>query len=216
MAFSAKTWVGRVVQYPGRVILTKTGNTDEYDPTRSEGIITTAGDQLSPEALNDMEQRILSAFTGTTVAGVPLNGSPTVAQLISAGLCPAPEGPLPWTPTLYGSTTTGSPTYTVQEATYYKVGKLVIAIINALNISSKGGMGGNILIGGLPFVALSRGALFISTTINTTISNMAGEIGAGSNKIDLAVYASTVAVTDTGISDMFGIYGAVAVYLTSI
>lgn len=164
MAFSPKTWVGRVVQHTGRILATPTGNTNEFDVTRSEGTVTTAGDQLSPEAINDLESRILSAFTGTTVAGVPLNGSPTLAQLISAGLCPAPESGT-WTPTIEGTTTAGSPTYTTQYGKWYKIGKLIIAYCD-ISISSFGGAAGIIKVGGYPF-ALVANFPALSTAINS-------------------------------------------------
>lgn len=63
MAFTPREWLARTVQYPGRKILTPTGNTNEYDETRSEGSITQAGDIISAENLNDLETRISSAFT---------------------------------------------------------------------------------------------------------------------------------------------------------
>jgi len=57
-----------------------------------------------------------------------------------------------WTPTLYGSTTAGSPTYTTQTGTYEKIGRTVIAR-GQTHLSDAGGMVGNIKIGGLPFTA---------------------------------------------------------------
>lgn len=65
MAFTKRTWIARDVQYPGRKILTPTGNTNEYDVTRSEGTVSAEGDILSAENLNDMEQRILTAILAT-------------------------------------------------------------------------------------------------------------------------------------------------------
>lgn len=62
MAFTPRTWIARIVQYPGRTILTPTGNTNEYDLTRSEGNITQEGDLVSAENLNDLESRISSEF----------------------------------------------------------------------------------------------------------------------------------------------------------
>lgn len=57
-----------------------------------------------------------------------------------------------WTPVIYGSTTAGSPTYTVQSGSYWRIGALVFANID-LRLSAKGGMAGNLRISGLPFTA---------------------------------------------------------------
>ena len=55
-----------------------------------------------------------------------------------------------WTPTLYGSTTSGTPTYTKQEGVYTKIGNIVF-ITCQLIWSNLGGAVGSIYVGGLPF-----------------------------------------------------------------
>lgn len=62
MAFTPKTWVGRSVQYPGRIRLVPTGEDGVFDVQRAEGEITADGDLVSDAALNDLEQRILTAI----------------------------------------------------------------------------------------------------------------------------------------------------------
>lgn len=57
-----------------------------------------------------------------------------------------------FTPTLFGSTTAGAPTYTIQAGSWERVGRLVFCRFNVL-ISALGGMAGNLQIGGLPFTA---------------------------------------------------------------
>lgn len=60
-----------------------------------------------------------------------------------------------WTPTLIGSGTAGTQTYTAQVGRYTKIGRLVF-IQGRVAISAKdGAMAGNALIGGLPFAAAS-------------------------------------------------------------
>lgn len=59
-----------------------------------------------------------------TIASLPLSADITLAQLIAAGLCPVPESGT-WTPTIYGKTAAGIPTYTTQSGKYYKIGNLV-------------------------------------------------------------------------------------------
>jgi len=67
-----------------------------------------------------------------------------------------------WTPFLYGATTAGSPTYTLQVGSYERVGRRVTCQFY-LALSALGGMAGTINIGGLPF----------------TIANASGDGGSG-------------------------------------
>lgn len=62
MSFVPKTWVGRSVQYPGRIRLIPTGENGVFDVQRAEGEIVADGDLVSDVALNDLEQRILTAI----------------------------------------------------------------------------------------------------------------------------------------------------------
>ena len=55
-----------------------------------------------------------------------------------------------WTPVIYGDSTAGSPSYTVQQGYYYRLGPLVFITID-LRLSAKGGMAGNLRISGVPF-----------------------------------------------------------------
>ena len=61
-------FVDRVVEYPGRVTLTPTGNPDEYDVARSEGTVTEEGTPLNATNLNtiiqDMIDSALAPYTG--------------------------------------------------------------------------------------------------------------------------------------------------------
>lgn len=49
----------RVVEYPGRVTLTPTGNTNEYDMTRAEGTVTEEGTPLNATNLNTIIQEMI-------------------------------------------------------------------------------------------------------------------------------------------------------------
>ena len=59
-----------------------------------------------------------------------------------------------FTPTVLGSSTAGSPTYVTQDGYYTKIGRVVNIGVN-IQISNKGGMGGNLRVAGLPFSAAS-------------------------------------------------------------
>lgn len=64
MAFNKKTWKDRVVQFPGRRKLVKEDSTEEIVTVqRYEGNTTQAGDAVTAANMNDLENRIASAFT---------------------------------------------------------------------------------------------------------------------------------------------------------
>lgn len=64
MAFSLKTWVDRISEYPTRRTLTKEdGSTELVTVTREEGTVSQEGDAFNAETMNDLETRIKEAFT---------------------------------------------------------------------------------------------------------------------------------------------------------
>ena len=70
MAFTPKTWLQRVVENPGRRLLTATGTTNVWDITRDEGVVVQEGDAFSVANMNDLETRIDTAINQTdTYAG---------------------------------------------------------------------------------------------------------------------------------------------------
>ena len=63
MSFVSKIWKNRISANPNRRVLTPTGNTNEYEVTRSEGTITEEGDMFSADTMNDLESRIDTAIS---------------------------------------------------------------------------------------------------------------------------------------------------------
>lgn len=65
MSFISKLWKNRESEYPTRRILTNTsdGTTTTVTVERSEGVITEAGDTFDANTMNNLENRIASAFT---------------------------------------------------------------------------------------------------------------------------------------------------------
>lgn len=84
MAFNAKAWADRVVEFPGRRRLkdAATGAEMVMDVTRAEGTVLKEGDAFSAENMNDLESRIGDAFNelGESVA----DGKALVASAITA------------------------------------------------------------------------------------------------------------------------------------
>lgn len=82
-----------------------------------------------------------------------------------------------WTPTILGSVTPGSQTYTAQEGYYIRTGKMVHCwgrvVLSALDVATAGA----VQIGGLPFAAKT-----------TTAMGFAGSIGGASNLTHAAGY----------------------------
>lgn len=58
----------RVVQYPGRVTMTPTGNTNEYDLARAEGNVTEPGTPFNADAFNGIANQILADAIDAAVA----------------------------------------------------------------------------------------------------------------------------------------------------
>lgn len=63
MAFSLKTWVNRISEYPNRRKLThEDGSTELVTVARAEGQISSEGNAFSAEEMNDLENRIKGGF----------------------------------------------------------------------------------------------------------------------------------------------------------
>jgi hypothetical protein len=78
-----------------------------------------------------------------------------------------------WTPTIYGTTTAGTPVYVIQDGRYEKIGRMVHAW-GRVQINAWVGPVGNVYFAGLPFTSINTGANGCSTTlgyISTTTLN---------------------------------------------
>lgn len=63
MAFSLKTWVNRISEYPNRRKLThEDGSTELVTVARAEGQISVEGNAFSADEMNDLENRIKGGF----------------------------------------------------------------------------------------------------------------------------------------------------------
>jgi len=58
----------RVVQYPGRVTMTPTGNTNEYDLARAEGNVTEPGTPFNADTFNEIANQIIADAVAEAVA----------------------------------------------------------------------------------------------------------------------------------------------------
>ena len=74
MAFSLKTWVNRISEYPNRRKLThEDGSTELVTVARSEGQISAEGNAFSAEEMNDLENRIKDGFDEVTQSLTNIN-----------------------------------------------------------------------------------------------------------------------------------------------
>lgn len=122
-----------------------------------------------------------------------------------------------WTPTLSGSTTAGSNTYSVKKGIYYKVGKLV-KLTFLITLSAKdAAMAGNVIITGLPFDAKNsdeRAGVSFSYISNVTLSANHTFLTANisSNKLAFFQVGSNLAALDlnvSAISNTSAIWGSI-------
>lgn len=88
-----------------------------------------------------------------------------------------------WTPTIIGSTTAGTQTYTTQTGRYVDLGNDLFFVAGRVILSALGGTAaGNVLIGGLPFTTKDEsgalvGALGVSAYDNINLSAGYSQIG---------------------------------------
>lgn len=139
------------------------------------------------------------------IAGLDLTKDRTLAELIAAGLCPAPTDWFSWTPYLYGTIVAGTPTYASQVGYYRKIGPLVCVKFQ-VEITAKGGMTGSICVGGLPFEPSDWCCNFLSST-----GYNFSESGPNLYIAD----ANGAGLLDTNISDSFSIWAASGFYMTA-
>jgi hypothetical protein len=97
---------------------------------------------------------------GTSGQGIDFSATPGTGT--SELLADYEEGT--WTPTFIGTTTAGAPTYAAQKGLYTKIGRTV-NVTAFIQISNKGGMAGNLQIGGLPFTSISTSSMYGSYSI---------------------------------------------------
>lgn len=62
MPYEKKVWVDRQSEHPTRRTLTPTGNENEYDVSRAEGLVLEEGDAFDAANMNDLEKRIESGM----------------------------------------------------------------------------------------------------------------------------------------------------------
>lgn len=109
---------------------------------------------------------------GTAGKGIDFSSDPNVPGMTSELLDDYEEGS--WTPTIEGSTSAGTASYSLQIARYTKVGRLV-HVYGIVGWNTGTGTG-NLKIAGLPFSAANGDCLGIdfvndlSYSVNTTVS----------------------------------------------
>lgn len=91
MSYSKKIWINRTSEYPNRYQMTSmNGNIADVAIVPKEGNITNEGDRFDAETMNDMENRIASAFLATDNAlstqNTILRGLITAEQTRATGI----------------------------------------------------------------------------------------------------------------------------------
>lgn len=214
--------------------VTTDNNYTNADKTKLDGIATSATNTASSSTngnikINNVDTVVYTHPTDDGNLHVPATSTINNGKVLKAG---STAGSLSWgtltdsdigaktgiwTPTIYGSTTVGTPTYTSQSGTYYKIGSLVYLYFS-IAISAKGGIAGNICFGGLPFALSGRGFLDISSYVGLTTPSSSIPTGLMTGNL-VALYCKLNTFinpcTDSMISDTFALYGATAIYTTA-
>jgi|TARA_R110000850_G_scaffold276498_2_gene418736 hypothetical protein len=99
-----------------------------------------------------------------------------------------------FTPTIFGSTTTGTPSYSSQVGDYTKIGDRVLFNILVQLSSGANTLGGDVKIGGLPFTAGSQSSPCsigqAANLIITSGTSLACEVKSSSSFINMLVFDS--------------------------
>ena len=83
--FEKKTWVNRQSEHPARRRLTPTGNDNEFDVARAEGVIMEDGDAFDAETMNDLEKRVAEGFSTLDPADLGVNVCVQVYACVKSG-----------------------------------------------------------------------------------------------------------------------------------
>lgn len=149
-----------------------------------ESVQKLEGTKISQVALSG--NFLSTVTTDATLSGNGTVGSPLgVQQVLSVNGIKFPSTQIPssdvntlddyeegtWTPTLIGTTTAGVQTYSAQNGSYVKIGKLVF-ISFRVTLTAKGGtIAGNIRVGGLPFPIASLATLNFGVLFGITMAS---------------------------------------------
>lgn len=193
--------------------------------------------KFAPEQVPEMDY----VPTTRTVAGLPLASDLALTQLTAAGLASgdasgnaqnalklggyaASNFPQvssgTWTLGLSGTTTAGNPVFLNRDASWIKIGKLVVLFFE-FTLTSLGGMSGNIQVTGLPYPIsgphLSGFAAQFSNTSHTDATGVYFHGDDNTSCITLKIarpgqipWTSTAA----DLTDTFGVNRCVALYMT--
>ena len=103
-----------------------------------------------------------------------------------------------FTPTVYGTGTAGSPTYTSQFGKYTKIGNVVSCYIR-ITTSALGGIAGDVRLGNLPFTSEATSDVFSSAACGyaaglaiTSDTSLSGWVANGSTYIKVTSWDRTV------------------------
>ena len=204
------------------------GNTNTPADDDVSWMLLCRGDACDNNFTNAYKTMVEAAVPNTRkVAGLALSGDISSAQLTAAGLASgdasgnaqnalklggAAASGFPqissgtWTPTLYGDTAAGTPTYTDRVGNYVKIGTLVHVFFH-LTISEKGGMAGNLFVGGFPHSVWVPGATSDITGSTTTAGKALMNCYVNNDYVSLACTADDINMP-------FAIWSGHAVYIT--
>jgi len=121
-----------------------------------------------------------------------------------------------WTLTLYGASTPGSPTYLRNNGYYIKIGNF-ISLHGSIKLSNIGGMVGQVIIGGLPFVSATEVSGSVGYLEGTATSKQLVPYMQGGTSYMVLTYnnSGSVIVQTSDITNSFGAYGIVIQYYTA-
>ena len=142
------------VAYDSATQITQGDTAVEVSDTGSDGTITGTADNTAVFSVEKGKTFVLQGGVSSTGVGIAFPADQTTVGASSDAntLDDYEEGS--WTPTIIGSDTAGTATYSGQVASYTKIGRMV-QIVGYISWSSGTGTGAGMRIAGLPFTVLS-------------------------------------------------------------
>jgi len=185
-----------------------TPNSGNYPGITGQALVWVSGNTTT-DTVTFANCEFISSNSGNTwpSAASAFQGTVRFDNLCTYTTCTAPTQIVPstvegsWTPTLSGSSTAGTFTYTTQNGSYVRAGNLVV-INFAISWSAIGTAAGNIVVNGLPFT-ISSSNYGVNTVYNASLSPSAVQFVTGATRLN----------TSQAVASSGSIYGTISYML---
>jgi hypothetical protein len=143
---------------------------------------------------NNTAVEFITVTSTTSTTFTATFASNKAANFVLYGTTQADQVQGVWTPVLFGNTTAGTNTYSVQKGSYFRIGNLV-TVSGEITVSAKdAAMAGNLFISGLPYFPITANSYtyaiaFTGFTLSTGLTNIVASTN-GTKSLQLLAFGS--------------------------